>query len=309
MRPVQSDAAPHPSDPRIPAVTDSPFRWNLARRQQLGSLLRGERAESYRGFFRDLRDCCVRVASAAADADVVFVGRSPESIYDYLSGILADTSWAERIALLNFSMRNSTPGEVARGHPEGLRAIREQMAALGLSPREIATADRPRVFVDLVYSGATLGHLLGLLEHWAQDAGVDPEAVRRRIRFLGITDRTKNSPKTWRWYQRAEWAGRMPRRALRGISIPYSLWLYLGEYQKKVARWHPPMFWGAEEWTHPPRGDDALEALRLAHAIHERGRQADERERFAAALAERPEMRDAAVRRLVLELRGRGSER
>jgi hypothetical protein len=30
------------------------------------------------------------VIAAAADGDLVFVGRSPESIFDYLSGVLAE---------------------------------------------------------------------------------------------------------------------------------------------------------------------------------------------------------------------------
>ncbi|HEU0015420.1 MAG TPA: hypothetical protein VFQ45_17150 [Longimicrobium sp.] len=287
----------------------APFRWNLARRQRLGSLLEGPRAEAYRGFRDDLRACCVRVAAAAADGGMVFVGLSPESIYDHLSGVLAETSWAERIALLNFSMRHGNARDVAQGHPEGLRALRGQMTALGLSPAQIATAERPTIFVDLVYSGGTLGNLLELLERWGREGGIHPDAVRRRIRFLGITEQEKNSPNTWRWYQRAAWAQRMPRRALRSVSIPYRLWVYLGDFQKKVARWHPPMVWGAEEWMHPPRDADSLEALRLAWFIHERARTPRERERFAAALAERPEMREPAVRRMVLELRGTRGER
>jgi hypothetical protein len=52
-------------------VTQLPFRWNLAQRQQLGSLLEGKVAEDYLGFFDDLRECCVRVLAAAADGDLV----------------------------------------------------------------------------------------------------------------------------------------------------------------------------------------------------------------------------------------------
>lgn len=290
-------------------MTALPFRWKLAGRPRLRGLLEGEREHAYRGFFDDLRECSVRVVAAAADGNLVFVGRSPESIFDYLTGVLSGTSWSERAVLLNLSMRHSAVEELARTDPGAIAAIRDQLAALGLSPREIAGSARPKVFVDLVYGGSTFGHLLGLLEHWAGDARVDVAAVRRRIRFLGITDRTKNSPNTWRWYQQVEWARRMPRAALRSISIPYRLWTYLGDNQKKVARWHPPARWSAEDAALPPRDEDALKALRLAHKVHERGRERAERSRFAAELAGQRQLREPSVRRLVLELRGTAARR
>jgi len=70
-----------------------------------------------------------------------------------------------------------------------------------------------------------------------------------------------------------------------------------------VARWNPPMAWGAEHLLEPPREQEKLAALRFALALHERARERAERERLAAALAARPEMRNAWLRRLVLELR------
>ncbi|HEX2202443.1 MAG TPA: hypothetical protein VHG91_04055, partial [Longimicrobium sp.] len=168
-------------------VTGAPFRWDLARRQRLGSLLDGPPAWDYPAFFDELRECCARVAAAAADGDMVFLGRSPESLFDYLSGALADTAWRDRLVLLNLSMLHDTAEAVARSNPAGLRAVHAQLEAAGLSPAEIAAGERPRVFVDLVYAGRTFGRFLGLLEHWALADGVDVAAVHRRIRFLGIT--------------------------------------------------------------------------------------------------------------------------
>ncbi len=288
-------------------MTALPFRWKLAGRPRLGSLLKGQREWAAPEFFAELRECSVRVVASAADGDLVFVGRSPESIFDYLTGVLSGTSWGERAVLLNISMRYESAEQLARSNPQGLAAIRDQLAALDLAPGQIARSARPKVFVDLVYGGNTFGHLLGLLEHWAGEAGVDPAAVRRRIRFLGITERTKNSPNTWRWYQRMEWCRRLPRSALRSVSIPYWLWTYLGDVQKKVARWHPPARWDAEDASLPPRDEEALQALRLAYRIHERGRDPAERRRFAAALAAQPQLREPSVRRLVLELRSRAT--
>ena len=284
-------------------MTQPPFRWNLARRQQLGSLLHGAEAEDYPEFVEDLRACCVRLLALAGDADLVFVGRSPESIFDYLSGLLADTSWSERCVLVNLSMRYDSVDTVEREHPQGLRAFQEQLRAVGLEPARIASSERPQVFVDLVNRGETFGNLAGLLARWAVQTGVDVRALRRRIRFIGITVREKNSPNAWRWYQNVEWAADFPPTSLQSVSIPFRLWTYLGDHQKKVGRWYPPFAWGMDEFSRPPRETWNLEALRLAARIHDLGRLPAERERVAREIAARPEMSKRGIRALVSELR------
>lgn len=281
-----------------------PFRWDVSRREQLGRLVEGEPAEHYRGFVDDLRRCCTRLVALGGDSLLVFVGRSPESIFDYLSGLLAATSWSERLVLLNLSMRTTSAADVARERPHALAALREQFRALGLGPAEIAASPRPVAFLDLVWQGSTFGHLHGLLMDWARDDGVDLHAVRRRIRFVGITERLKNSPNTWRWYQRVEWRGDYPPGALRSVSIPWHLWTYLGDSQKKVSPSNAPDRWGTDEMLSPPRDPDHLAALRLALHLYERGRERAERDAFAAGLAAQPEMRHRWLRQLVLELRG-----
>jgi hypothetical protein len=283
-------------------VTDLPFRWNLARRGQLGSLVAGEPA-ALGSIVGDIRECCARVVAQAGDSRLVFVGRSPESLYDYLAGALAETSWEERCTHLNLSMRFETAEEVAGHNLEGLRAVYRQFRALRLSPAEIAASERPVALVDLLLEGLTFGNVVGLLTGWAAREGVDPAAVRRRMRIVGITMRQKNSPNTWRWYQHVPWVEPFPRSALRGVSISGELWHYLGDWQDKVARWNGPRVWGTDEVFTPPRDPEKLQALRFAVALHEAARGREEQERFAAELAARPEMRHAWLRRLVLELR------
>jgi hypothetical protein len=63
-----------------------PFRWDLSRREQLGRLVEGEAGPSYEGFLDDLRRASVRVTALGGDHRFVFAGRSPESLFDYLSG-------------------------------------------------------------------------------------------------------------------------------------------------------------------------------------------------------------------------------
>lgn len=281
-----------------------PFRWDVSRREQLGRLAEGDPAEHYRGFVDDLRRCCTRLVALSGDSLLVFVGRSPESIFDYLSGLLASTSWSDRLVLLNLSIRHMSATEVVLERPHAITALREQFRQLRLGPAEIASSPRPVAFVDLVWKGSTFGHLQELLMDWARDEGVDLHAVRRRIRFIGITERQKNSPNAWRWYQRVGWRGDYPPGALRSVSIPWHLWTYLGDSQKKVSRSNAPDRWGTDEMLAPPREPEHLEALRLALHLYERGRERAERAAFAAELAAQPEMRYRWLRQLVLELRG-----
>ncbi|HEX5725832.1 MAG TPA: hypothetical protein VFX98_10235 [Longimicrobiaceae bacterium] len=278
-----------------------PFRWDLSRREQLGRLPEAPPyIEPYPDFVAELRPCCVRVLALAGDSQLVFVGRSPESLFDYLSGVLAETSWSERLVLLNLSLYRYTAADLSRAE---LAAVRQQFQHLGLDPARIASGPRPLALVDVIASGGTLGTLQALLLDWAREEGVDPAAVRRRLRVVGLVVQGKNSPNTWRWYQRVEWAADYPRSALKSVSIPYVLWHDLGEEQKKVSRWNPPYAWGSAEMARPPRDYYHLMALREALGVFERGRDPGERERFAAQLAAQPEMRHRWLRQLVLELR------
>ncbi|HEU4881780.1 MAG TPA: hypothetical protein VFT45_06035 [Longimicrobium sp.] len=287
-----------------------PFRWDVRRREQLGRLLDApipnDRDKEYYGWrwplpglLNPLRECCARVLTGAGDARLVFVGRSPESLFDYLTGALADTPWADRCDLLSVSL----PPEVNAALPHALRALREQHRAFGLHPAAIASAPRPIAFVDLVWKGRTFGQLSAFLSRWARDEGVDVNAVRRRLRWVGIAVRGKNSPNAWRWFQQLEWAAEYSRRALRGVSVTYGLWTYLGDDQVKTMPSNTVDRWGTDDLAHPIHDTERLDALQEAFRIHHAARQPEERERFAAELVGRPEMREAWLRSLVVALR------
>ncbi len=277
-----------------------PFRWNLARREQLGHLAQGEEAPSYPELVDDLRECCARVLALSGDCDLVFVGRSPESVFDHLGGLLLDTSWAPRLTLVNVSLRGASDFP-----PEALRALREQLAEAHLSPEAVATRERGVAFVDLVATGGTFGRLAAVLLDWARDVGVDESAVRRRVRFTGITWRTHTSPNTIRWHQRAEWTRQFPPSAIKNASIDGRLWGYLGNLQQKVSPSNTPWRWATDELLSPPRASEHVKALRLALRLFDTGREDALRERFAERLAQERAMREPWFRSLVLELRGR----
>lgn len=282
-----------------------PFRWDVRRREQLGRLLQVPRPEDLprtyplRTLVEGLRECCARVLARAGDARLIFVGRSPESLFDYLTGALADTPWADRCDLLSVSL----PVNVHAVSSRALRALREQHVAFGLDPRSIASAPRPVAFVDLVWKGRTFGQLSAFLSRWARDEGVDVHAVRRRLRWVGITVRDRNSPNVWRWFQRVDWAAEYSRSQLRGVSLDYWLWTHLGDSQWKTMSSNTVDRWGTDELAHPEHHPERLQALKMAFRVHEAARTDEERERFAAELVKRVEMREPWLRSLVVALR------
>lgn len=293
-----------------------PFRWDVRRREQLGRLLEAPAAPRPYWFppsphwdetLSEIRTCSARVVARAGDARLVFIGRSPESLFDYLTGALANTAWADRCDLLNVSM----PGTVRTGGDfpaASVNAFRAQLRALGLTPAQVASAPRPVALVDLVSRGGTFGSLADSFVAWAREERVDANAVRRRLRFVGLTVRTHNSPNTWRWFQRCAWARDFPRGALRGVTIPGWLWGYLGNFQEKMMPSNDCTRWGTEDLMRPRHDPETLQALRFALQVHEQARTRDERARFAAELAARVEMREPWLRSLVVAIRRGGGE-
>ncbi|HEY7768416.1 tetratricopeptide repeat protein, partial [Longimicrobium sp.] len=115
-----------------------PFRWDVSRREQLGRLLEAElppvppwhSGRGMIGLLPELRPCAAGVVARAGDARLVFVGRSLENVFDYLSGILSDTEWPGRCELLLVSLRKNDD----RGSNAARAQLRAQLAAVGLAP-------------------------------------------------------------------------------------------------------------------------------------------------------------------------------
>ncbi len=283
---------------------DLPFRWDLTRREQLGSLAVGEAAPEYTGFRDDLLATCARVIGFGGDRDLVFVGRSPESIFDHLSGLLFDTTWFPRLELLHFSMRYWEEAMVRATHPGAIDSLRDYLTSIRLDPASIAKRARPVAFVDLVSTGDTLGRLVMLLHRWSLEGGHDWNAVRRHLFIVGITPRAKTSPNAHRWQEHAHWLPTIGRGAVKNVSIPSEMWRYLGNDQAKVTRSYTPARWADEALAQPNRHEAHLKALRLAHFLFELGRTPTQRALFAKLLAKETAMKDKSLRSLVLELKG-----
>lgn len=282
---------------------DPPFRWNLANRTHLGSLVKGDKADAYDGFLSQILECCSRVLAFSDDSDLIFVGRSPESIFDHLSGLLFDTSWFDRLDLLQFSIGWEEEAEIRQSYPNAISAMRNYLRHLHLDPSTLITRTRPVSFIDLVFSGDTFSRLISMLHTWSKDSGVEWNAVRRKLRLIGITERTKTSPNTRRWQQHAEWTAVLQRGSIKNVSIPKDLWVYLGDYQFKVTRSFTPARWAHPDSARPSYNDEQLKALRLAYDLFEYGMTRERREDLAACMTRELSMKFRWFRGLIQEIR------
>jgi len=302
-----------------------PFRWNVRARSQLGSLVgepSGKRDEwlnwqevtadaygwrdtyTYEWFLSELTRHIARIVALCDDSDLCFVGRSPESMFDYLSGLLFETSWAERLTLLNLSMRWESHADIARDYPGALREIRRYLAWVGLNPEALVARERPIAFVDIVSSGGTLGNFIGLIYSWCKEIGFDWSEVQRKIRIVGLTEQTKTSPKTWRWQQHAEWVEILAPRAIKNVSVPEVLFDFLGAGQPKTTISYRTMGWGMEWLPAPIHDRERLRAIRVAVSLFDDGKGRGQRLSFAAELSKQRAIRYRWFRSLMLEVKG-----
>jgi len=258
------------------------------------------------GHMDELRLACARVVARAGDAELVFVGRSLENMFDYLGGVLAETSWAERSRLLSISLWSYKLDDLSPGQIAGFR---EHARAVGIAPAAIVARAHATAFIDVVASGGTMGVIMALLLRWAGDEGVDVRTLRERLRFVGLTRRTKTSPNTWRWHQHAAWAQELAPSAFKNVSMPPDVWSHLADLQPKVSRRHPPDDWPSDHEPRVTHDSEQIEALGLARTLHEAGLTREERESWSTLLAGEPCMRWSWCRTLVGELRGRSARR
>jgi hypothetical protein len=277
----------------------------------------------YDGFLDALLACAARTIALAGDSDLVIVGRSPESLFDLLSGLLAETSWqkepSQRLTLLRYSRGHTQTALIRRKLPEVSAAFRTYMDILGLSPEKLIIRERPIALIDIICNGDTMHQLLLLIREWAVEERVDWPAVRRKLRVVGIIRRQDQiSPRPrwkqrrdgrtgrWCWRTKADWIDELLERgALREVAIASRLWEFLGDYQAKSTPSYSPDDWGTETAARPSHEPYHLAGLRAARRLYAAGCTPETRERFASLLScEKLAMREAWCRRLVQEVRG-----
>lgn len=279
-----------------------PFRWSIARREQLGSLVDAPvRPQAW--FVEELRATASRVLSMADGADLAFIGRSPENFFDYLSGAFADWDEAPRLHLVQFSLRWVSTGDTASLAPANVAALGRYFDEEGVGPEAIASGGRPLALVDMISHGGTMENLVRILHTLARARGVDWNAVQRRLRIIGLTVRTKNSPNTWRWQQKADWLSLIPDTPIKNVSASDGFILTIAGLQAKTTDSFHAGRWQEETSGAPATSEAQREAIAHAAALYDLGASREERHALAAAVARLPEMRAAAVRAVVAGLK------
>jgi len=171
------------------------FRWNITRREQLGRLVEGEPVDLHPAMLDELRLCCARVIAMAGDARLVFIGRSPEHLYDYLTGALAHTAWADRLTLVNLSLKSSG-GAWMEPDAAAYCILRGQFAAHGLDPRSIAMNPRPVALVAAAISAQP-----AVRYPWCRVLAAELRAASRPKRVERVFA-SKQLVRSWRRHER-----------------------------------------------------------------------------------------------------------
>jgi hypothetical protein len=284
-----------------------PFRWDLVTPDQLGSLLDGT-PEPDMWFLDGLVACAGKVVARSGGGELVFVGRSLDSMFDLLSGALADINGPVRLARLPFSFtRPSRPqpgGRRWEWRPltiTELAQARRLLDGLGLAPQALARRPSPVVFTDVVHEGRTFSELFSLLRAWIDEERAQWDVIRKKLRFTGVTVQGKTSPNAFRWQQHAPWTRDLPASSVGNVSLSWDVWNYLGNYQVKLTRSFHPARWVAD--ADPPRRDEETRrALAEAVALVSYGRSTEGRRLLARGMDGEPALAKPWLRSLVTRL-------
>ena len=278
-------------------MDSTPFRWDLVSPDQLGSLV--DTSEPFpTSFLDELVEATGKVLARSGGGDLVFVGRSLDSMFDLLGGVLDGTGHGVRLHRLPLSFARDRTQAVT---PEHERYLRQQLTQIGLSPGPLARRAVPAVLVDVAHTGGTFGELFEVLRAWVAETREPWAVVRTKLRFLGVTSRTHTSPNTWRWQQHADWTSELPTSAVKNVSLDRFAWSYFADQQDKLTRSHRIRDWVSES-EGPARDERTRRALAEALAYVAAGRSAETRSAVVRAMRGEPAMSEPWLRSLVVEL-------
>jgi hypothetical protein len=161
-------------------------------------------------------------------------------------------------------------------------------------------------FVDVVHGGSTFTELFDVLRTWIDEQRQPWPIIRRKLRFIGVTSRTKTSPNTYRWQQHATWTRQLPSRAVINVSLDPWVWSYFGDHQVKLTRSFQPERWLADA-DGPDRGERTRQALAEAAALVAYGHSRPGRQALARAIGREPALAQPWLRTLVTALNNNSS--
>jgi hypothetical protein len=281
-----------------------PFRWDLSKREQLPTLIpiSDKLSKEWLAFEGELRISAAKVIAAAGDTDWVFVGRSPENLFDYLSGVFQGIPGAPSLTLLLFSLRANIE-DVARDKPRAVSALGSYFTTERLDPNSIAAYGKAVTFIDVVDTGHTFRNLVRCLQLWSKQQRCDWNAVQRRIRFVGLTARQKTSPNAWRWQQHQNWLRELPDAKVKNISIPLWVLQWTADLLHKATPSHTVDRWAEIRGGRRIWSKERDLALKTACRLYDLGSTRPERIALAGRITRHQNMSDPWLRAIVLKLR------
>jgi hypothetical protein len=279
-----------------------PFRWNIKSPDEIGSLINPD-FELNDWLLSRIRYCAARILTLSQNSRLVFVGRSLDNVHDYLSAILEDTSWSNRLLRLNISLYGQSIEHIRQNYPKSFQLLKKYFKELEIDPVTIKSNKLPTSFVDVVYEGGTYEQIFKFLNDWSTDLQDDSEAMNKKIRFIGITRRKKTSPNTWRWQQQSEWTKYLKSSNIKNVSMEYGFWTHVADYQPKITKSFTLKMWETEEAKSPIYSEETIKALNEAHCLYNSGKRKDEKLSFVKELLNKQSMKQDWLRNLALEIK------
>ncbi len=278
-----------------------PFRWKIESSEQLGSLLDADfKLEDW--LLYKVRYCAARILTFSQDSRLIFVGRSLDSVFDYLSGILENTSWNDRLIRLNISLYGHSIQSVKEKNPKSYDTLKRYFEELLLDPVSIKSNRIPTSFADVVFNGGTYEQIFLFLNNWSNEIENDNTAMNKKLRFIGITERKKSSPNTWRWQQQKEWTDNLRSSNIKNISVDYWFWTHIADSQPKITKSFRPKSWNKEN-NSPIHSESSIKALNEAHALYNEAKKKSEKLEFAKKLSTKEALKKDWLRKLCLEIK------
>lgn len=288
-----------------------PYRWSLSafgggRPDQLGTLPGPDLSPPDDQFLSALTDTTAKVLARADGADLCFLGRSLDSMYDLLTGALEHSPWDGQLLRLPVSCTSDHAWS-----PATVRRFREHLAAVGLEPYALARRKRPIALVDVVAWGRSYGILHRHLAGWIEETREPWAVIRRKLRYIGVTSRFRSGPHTRRWQQDPDndWVRTLPAGQVTNVSLHRHIWSYLADDQPKVNESFPHGNWFDEPSSLTPRHHQVARALAEARYFTEAGRTTDVREELIRLMAREPGFAGREQRRIALALRTTSTSR
>ena len=224
----------------------------------MGEELIPQRLPLYRGNIPKLREECVdlskdysknTVAIAAQtlalcrDGELFFIGRSAESVYDFLWGALDRLTWQSRLHLVVISTRNY------EGYPaltaQQKKGIQTYLTHLGLHPKQIIQRKRRTCLVDFVYSGWTIDAFLLLMQEWTKECRLSLADMQSKIECILFQQEGENREDLCNadFVNYYGWG----RRSLHLVTVPHNFWYDATENVKKTLDSYTINDWGDAE--------------------------------------------------------------